>query len=146
MAGGHLPGLAGLAAFRHHAFPGTPATAVRDGYPVGTWVKNQRLAARAADQIVQRRQAGLPVASSAGALTEARRAALEEIDPGWCPVWDTGWQRCFRLVQNLLQNGGALPVAAGKVIVQGEDLGRWVAAQRQCGSSSCPHSNGSWRT
>ncbi|MFF3787487.1 helicase associated domain-containing protein [Streptomyces sp. NPDC001933] len=108
----------------------TPATAIRGGYPVGTWVKNQRFAARAADQIAQRRQAGLAVESSAGALTEARRAALEEIDPGWCPVWDTGWQRCFRLVQNLLQDGGALPVVVGKVIVQGENLGRWVAAQR----------------
>ncbi|WP_124723863.1 helicase associated domain-containing protein, partial [Streptomyces sp. ADI95-17] len=32
--------------------------------------------------------------------------------------------------QNYLQNGGALPATAGKVIVQGEDLGRWVAAQR----------------
>ncbi|MFC9759500.1 hypothetical protein [Streptomyces sp. NPDC056921] len=59
-------------------------------------------------------------------MTEARRAALEEIGPGW----DRGWQRCFRLVQNLLQNGGVLPMADGKVIVQGEDLGRWVTAQR----------------
>ncbi|MDV9195883.1 helicase associated domain-containing protein [Streptomyces sp. Wh19] len=116
------------AAVHGHLLP--PATAVWDGYPVGTWAKNQRYAARAADQIAQRRQAGLPVPSSAGALTEARRAALDEIDPGWCPVWDTGWQRCFRLVQNLLQNGGVLPVVVGKVIVQGEDLGRWVAAQR----------------
>ncbi|WP_371099280.1 helicase associated domain-containing protein, partial [Streptomyces sanglieri] len=107
-----------------------PTTAVWDGYPVGTWTKNQRFAARAADQNAERRQAGLPVENSAGALTEARRAALEEIDPGWCLVWDTGWQRCFRLTQNLLQDGGALPVAAGKVIVQGEDLGRWVTAQR----------------
>ncbi|MER5617485.1 hypothetical protein [Streptomyces sp. NPDC002215] len=63
-------------------------------------------------------------------MTEARRAALEEIGPGWCPVWDKGRQRCFRLVQNLLQNGGVLPVADGKVIVQGEDLGRWATAQR----------------
>ncbi|MFF1584884.1 Helicase associated domain protein [Streptomyces sp. NPDC058283] len=110
-----------------HLLP--PTTAVWDGYPVGVWVKNQRYAARAADANAQRRQAGLAVESSAGALTEARRAALEEIDPGWCPAWDTGWQRCFRLIQNLLQNGGVLPVA-GKVIVQGEDLGRWVAAQR----------------
>ncbi|MEU2674665.1 helicase associated domain-containing protein [Streptomyces sp. NPDC007164] len=116
------------AAVHGHLLP--PATAVWDGYPVGTWAKNQRFAARAADQIAQRRQAGLPVASSAGALTEARRAALEEIDPGWCPVWDTGWQRCFRLAQNLLQDGGDLPVAAGRVIAQGEDLGRWVTAQR----------------
>ncbi|MFE7477007.1 hypothetical protein ACFU98_39055 [Streptomyces sp. NPDC057575] len=51
-------------------------------------------------------------------------------DLGWCPVWDTGWQRCFRLTQNLLQDCGVLPVAAGKVIVQGEDLGRWVTAHR----------------
>ncbi|GGV97613.1 helicase [Streptomyces gelaticus] len=116
------------AAVHGHLLP--PATAVWDGYPVGTWTKNQRFAARAADQNAQRREDGLPVPSSAGALTEARREALEEIDPGWCPVWDTGWQRCFRLVQNLLQDGGALPAAVGKVIVQGEDLGRWVAAQR----------------
>ncbi|WP_406011735.1 helicase associated domain-containing protein [Streptomyces sp. NBC_00984] len=116
------------AAAHGHLLP--PTTAVWDGYPIGTWTKNQRFAARAGEQNAQRRQAGLPVASSAGALTEARRAALDKIDPGWCPAWDTGWQRCFRLVQNLLQNGGALPVATGKVIVQGEDLGRWVSAQR----------------
>ncbi|MFK4212742.1 Helicase associated domain protein [Streptomyces sp. NPDC030920] len=116
------------AAVHGHLLP--PATAVWDGYPVGTWTKNQRFAARAADTVVQRREAGLAVETSAGALAETRRAALEEIDPGWCPAWDTGWQRCFRLVRNLLQNGGVLPVAAGKVIVQGEDLGRWVAAQR----------------
>ena len=63
-------------------------------------------------------------------MTEARRDELDAVDPGWCPVWDTGWQRCFPLAQNLLQNGGALPVAVGKVIVQGEDLGRWATAQR----------------
>ncbi|MFE6497157.1 Helicase associated domain protein [Streptomyces sp. NPDC057748] len=116
------------AAVHGHLLP--PTTAVWDGYPVGTWAKNQRFAARAADANAQRREAGLAVESSAGALTEARRAALEEIDPGWCPVWDTGWQRCFRLVQNLLQDGGVLPVVVGKVIMQGEDLGRWVVAQR----------------
>ncbi|MEU9565400.1 Helicase associated domain protein [Streptomyces sp. NPDC048161] len=116
------------AAAHGHLLP--PTTAVWDGYPIGTWTKNQRFAARAGEQNAQRRQAGLPVENSAGALTKARRAALDEIDPGWCPAWDTGWQRCYRLVQNLLQNGGVLPAATGKVIVQGEDLGRWVSAQR----------------
>ncbi|MGW0963633.1 Helicase associated domain protein, partial [Streptomyces gelaticus] len=116
------------AAVHGHLLP--PTTAVRDGYPVGAWVKNQRFAARTADANAQRREAGLAVESSAGALSEARRVALEDIDPGWCPAWDTGWQRCFRLTQNLLQNGGVLPVVVGKVIVQGEDLGRWVTAQR----------------
>ncbi|MEU7134838.1 Helicase associated domain protein [Streptomyces sp. NPDC046261] len=107
-----------------------PATAVWDGYPVGTWAKNQRTAARLADTIAERREAGLPVASSAKALTEARREALDEIDPGWCPAWDAGWQRCFRLAQAHVQGGGAVPTAAGEVIVQGEDLGRWVQTCR----------------
>ncbi|MFB8035484.1 helicase associated domain-containing protein [Streptomyces sp. NPDC056004] len=39
-------------------------------------------------------------------------------------------QRCYRLVQNHVQAGGMLPVAAGDVVVQGKDLGRWVTAQR----------------
>ncbi|MFG2631290.1 Helicase associated domain protein [Streptomyces sp. NPDC048473] len=106
------------------------ATAVWDGYPVGTWAKNQRTAARLAQSIAERREAGLPVESSAGALAQARREALEEIDPGWCPVWDTGWQRCFCLVHAHVQGGGAVPTGAGEVIVQGEDLGRWVMACR----------------
>ncbi|WP_353962519.1 MULTISPECIES: helicase associated domain-containing protein [unclassified Streptomyces] len=33
------------------------ATAVWDGYPVGTWTKNQRFAARAADTNAERREA-----------------------------------------------------------------------------------------
>ncbi|MFI9235885.1 Helicase associated domain protein [Streptomyces sp. NPDC053079] len=107
-----------------------PATAVWDGYPVGTWAKNQRTAARLADTIAERCAAGLPVGSSAKALTEARRDALEEIDPGWCPVWDAGWQRCFRLAQAHVEGGGVVPTVPGGVIVQGEDLGRWVVACR----------------
>ncbi|MFD7499259.1 helicase associated domain-containing protein [Streptomyces sp. NPDC059832] len=65
-----------------------------------------------------------------GAMTEARRDEPDAIDPGWCPVWDTGWQRCYRLVHNHVQAGGTLPTATGDVIIQGEDLGRWVTAQR----------------
>ncbi|MEU7168002.1 Helicase associated domain protein [Streptomyces morookaense] len=106
------------------------ATAVWDGYPVGTWAKNQRTAARLADTIAERRAAGLPVGSGVGGLTEARREALEEIDPGWCPAWDAGWQRCFRLAQAHAESGGAVPTVAGEVIVQGEDLGRWVTGCR----------------
>ncbi|MEV4504704.1 helicase associated domain-containing protein [Streptomyces klenkii] len=116
------------AAVHGHFLP--PATAVWNGYPVGTWAKNQRTAARLADSITERRKAGLPAESSAKALTEARREALEEIDPGWCPAWDTGWQRCFRLAQAHVQDGGTVPTAAGEVIVQGEDLGRWAQACR----------------
>ncbi|GAA0499291.1 DEAD/DEAH box helicase [Streptomyces stramineus] len=118
----------GWAAVHGHFLP--PATAVWEGYPVGTWAKNLRTAARIADSIAEQRAAGLPVRSSTKALTEARREALEEIDPGWCPVWDTGWQRCFRLAQAHIEAGGVLPTVPGEVIVQGEDLGRWAQASR----------------
>ncbi|MFI5774940.1 helicase associated domain-containing protein [Streptomyces sp. NPDC051658] len=63
-------------------------------------------------------------------MTRARQEELDAIDPGWCPVWDTGWQRCLRLVQNHVQAGETLPTADGDGVVQGEDLGRWVTAQR----------------
>ncbi|MDI3424239.1 helicase associated domain-containing protein [Streptomyces luteolus] len=124
----------GLAAAREwasehgHFLP--PVTAVWNDYPVGNWAKNQRAAAKLADEVEARRAAGLPVESAAGALTQERREALEEIDPGWSPAWDVGWQRCFRLTQAHVAGGGSLPTAVGEVVVQGEDLGRWVTAQR----------------
>ncbi|WP_331740014.1 helicase associated domain-containing protein (plasmid) [Streptomyces sp. NBC_01005] len=61
---------------------------------------------------------------------EARRDGLDAVDPVWCPVWDTGWQRYYRLVQDHVQAGGTLSEAAGDVVVQGKNLGRWVTAQR----------------
>ncbi|MFF8423496.1 Helicase associated domain protein [Streptomyces sp. NPDC015680] len=107
-----------------------PTSAVWADYPIGVWAKNARAAARRAAENDELRAAGRPVPSAAGAMTQARRDELDAIDPGWCPVWDTGWQRCLRLVQNHVQAGGTLPEAAGDVVVQGEDLGRWVNAQR----------------
>ncbi|MFD7703140.1 Helicase associated domain protein [Streptomyces caelestis] len=107
-----------------------PTDATHQGYRVGIWLKNQRAAARKAAQIEQRRAQGLPVASSAGALPEGRREQLEEIDPSWCPAWPVEWQRCFHLVRLHLEASGELPTSPGEVVHQGEDLGRWVRAQR----------------
>ncbi|MGW1108038.1 helicase associated domain-containing protein [Streptomyces sp. NPDC002540] len=115
-------------AARGHFLP--PTSAVWADYPIGVWAKNARAAARRAAENEELRAAGRPVPSAAGAMTQARRDELDAIDPGWCPVWDTGWQRCYRLVHNHVQAGGTLPEAAGDVVVQGEDLGRWVNAQR----------------
>ncbi|MFF4053915.1 helicase associated domain-containing protein [Streptomyces chartreusis] len=56
--------------------------------------------------------------------------ALDEIDPGWCPAWEIGWQRCYRLALAHVRASGALPAGAGEVVVQGEDLGTWIAGQR----------------
>jgi hypothetical protein len=89
-----------------------------------------RAAARRARENEELRAAGRPIPSAAGAMSEARQDELDAIDPGWCPVWDTGWQRCFRLVQNHVQAGRTLPEAPGDVVVRSEDLGRWVNAQR----------------
>ncbi|MER5503138.1 Helicase associated domain protein [Streptomyces sp. NPDC002561] len=111
-----------------HLLP--PTTAVWKDFPIGVWAKNQRTAARRAAANEALREAGRPVASSAGAMTQARQDELDAIDPGWCPAWDTTWQRRLRLVQAHVRAGGALPAVAGAVVVQGEDLGRWVAAQR----------------
>lgn len=107
-----------------------PLDATHQGYRVGIWLKNARAAARKAQEIEERRAGGLPVGSSAGALSGERREQLEDIDPSWCPAWPVGWQRCFRLVRLHLEDGGELPTEPGTVVHQGEDLGRWVRAQR----------------
>ncbi|WTQ71429.1 Helicase associated domain protein (plasmid) [Streptomyces sp. NBC_00161] len=124
----------GLAAARgwaaEHGHLLAPLDAVFQGAAVGIWLKNARVAARKAQEIEQRRAEGLPVESSAGAMTRARREQLEEIDPSWCPVWPVTWQRCFHLVRQHLDTGQALPTVAGEVVRQGEDLGRWVTSVR----------------
>ncbi|WTV48451.1 Helicase associated domain protein (plasmid) [Streptomyces sp. NBC_00040] len=107
-----------------------PLDAAFQGAPVGIWLKNARVAARKAQEIEQRRAEGLPVESSAGAMTRERREQLEEIDPSWCPAWPVTWQRCFHLVRQHLDAGEALPTVAGEVLRQGEDLGRWVTSVR----------------
>ncbi|MFF4402437.1 Helicase associated domain protein [Streptomyces sp. NPDC001480] len=107
-----------------------PLDATHQGYKVGIWLKNARAAARKAAEIEQRRAEGLPVQSAAGALSDERREQLEDIDPAWCPAWPVEWQRAFHLTRQHLNEGGALPTKPGTVLRQGEDLGRWVRAQR----------------
>ncbi|WP_107439907.1 DEAD/DEAH box helicase [Streptomyces sp. NRRL F-5065] len=107
-----------------------PLDATYQGYRVGIFLKNARAAARKAQEIEQRRAEGLPVESSAGALSDERREQLEEIDASWCPSWPVTWQRCFHLVRMHLDAGEALPTEAGDVVRQGEALGRWVQSVR----------------
>ncbi|MEU7432521.1 Helicase associated domain protein [Streptomyces sioyaensis] len=107
-----------------------PLDATHQGYRVGIWLKNARAAARKAQENERRRAEGLPVQSSAGALSDERREQLEDIDPSWCPTWPVEWQRAFHLVRLHLEAGRALPTAPGDVVHQGEDLGRWVRSVR----------------
>ncbi|MEU2113845.1 Helicase associated domain protein [Streptomyces sp. NPDC019507] len=124
----------GLAAARgwaeKHGHLLAPLDATHQGYKVGIWLKNARAAARRAHDSEQRRAEGVPVQSSAGALSAERRELLEDIDPSWCPAWPVEWQRAFHLTRQHLEAGGTLPTEPGVVVHQGEDLGRWVLAQR----------------
>lgn len=109
-----------------------PVSAVTaGGFPIGVWLKNQRAAARTAVEAAVAHGQGQSVSPGGWGLSESRQDALDAIDPGWCPAWDTAWQRCCRLAKNHLDAGGTLPHGqAGVLIVQGEDLGAWVQAQR----------------
>ncbi|WP_425385398.1 helicase associated domain-containing protein [Streptomyces himastatinicus] len=107
-----------------------PLDATHQGYRVGIWLKNARAAARKAAENEQRRAEGLPVESSAGALSEERREQLEGIDPSWCPAWPVEWQRAFHLVRLHLEAGRELATKPGGVVHQGEDLGQWVRSVR----------------
>ncbi|MER5402626.1 Helicase associated domain protein [Streptomyces sp. NPDC002599] len=115
------------------------ATAIGEGgFPIGVWAKNQRAAARRTLHNAERRAAGETIAAT-GELPQSRLAALEDIDPGWCPVgWDVAWQRCFRLALAHVQADQALPKATGSLVVQGEDLGAWAAAQQLVWDSLLP--------
>ncbi|MFD3728770.1 helicase associated domain-containing protein [Streptomyces sp. NPDC058671] len=110
-------GLAAAAAWAAESGVGlaAPVDAELDGYPVGRWLKNQRAAAR----------------RTRAPLAPERRTALAEIDPDWCPEWSIDWQRAFRLAHRHVSAGGALPKDTGILVEDGEDLGRWAAAQRQ---------------
>ncbi|MFI2549168.1 helicase associated domain-containing protein [Streptomyces rochei] len=124
----------GLAAARgwaaEHGHFLAPLDATYQGYRVGIWLKNQRAAARKAQEIEQRRAEGPPVQSATGALAEVRREQLEDIDPSWCPAWPVEWQHAFHLVRLHLDASETLPTDTGDVVHQGEDLGRRVRSVR----------------
>jgi hypothetical protein len=103
-----------------HLLPG--AAVIWDGFALGTWLKNQRAAARKARENAARRANGETGLSYAGELSESRMEALTEVDPGWAPEWEISWQRSYRLILAHVKAGGALPAGVGKAVVQGEDL------------------------
>ena len=125
-------GLAAAAAWAadHHVGLAAPTDARHGDYPVGKWLNNQRAAARRAETLAHHHGAGTTAPDSATTpLTDRRRQALEDIDPGWCPPWPIDWQRHFRLAWHHRQTGGALPVKAAELVIDGADIGKWLAAQ-----------------
>ncbi|MFH8388009.1 helicase associated domain-containing protein [Kitasatospora sp. NPDC018058] len=58
---------------------------------------------------------------------------MEEIDPWWCPVWPITWQRAYATARQWwLEADGRVAWAQLPVdtVFEGEQLGRWVQAQR----------------
>ncbi|MBT2611414.1 Helicase associated domain protein [Streptomyces sp. ISL-87] len=107
-----------------------PVSAVWQGHPVGVWLKNARASARRTAESEQRQAEGLEPLPLAWSMPEERRAQLEDIDPAWCPAWPVAWQRAFTLLRRHIEASGQVPQAPREILIQGEDLGQWVRAQR----------------
>ncbi|MFJ4192079.1 Helicase associated domain protein [Kitasatospora sp. NPDC089509] len=107
-------------AAEHGGSLAAPARAAVGGYAIGAWLSGLRAAAEVPE--------GEP-----GALAPERRAALEEIDPWWCPRWPITWQRSYAVARQWwLESDGRVDWAQLSVETEfeGEALGRWVRAQR----------------
>ncbi|MFB7948940.1 Helicase associated domain protein [Kitasatospora phosalacinea] len=107
-------------AAEHHGSLAAPSRASIGGYAVGTWL------------VELRAQAEVPEGEP-GALPVERRAALEALDPWWCPAWPITWQRSYAaarawwLACEGVVDWTSLPV---ETAFEGEAIGRWVRAQR----------------
>jgi superfamily II DNA or RNA helicase len=60
-----------------------------------------------------------------------RAAQLAEIDPDWDCPWPLDWQRHYRVLADLVDADGSLPHIAPGVLMDGDDIGRWLQRQKQ---------------
>ncbi|WP_030622637.1 helicase associated domain-containing protein [Streptomyces sclerotialus] len=60
-----------------------------------------------------------------------RAAALAAIDPDWNPAWPIDWQRHYAAVRECLTGGAAVADLLPGDTVDGADVGRWLARQRE---------------
>ncbi|MGW2563888.1 Helicase associated domain protein [Streptomyces sp. NPDC001514] len=62
---------------------------------------------------------------------ETRAAQLAEIDPDWNCPWPLDWQRRYRVLADLVDADGHLLAIQPGVLFEGDDLGKWLARQRE---------------
>ncbi|MFI0192962.1 Helicase associated domain protein [Streptomyces sp. NPDC017082] len=62
-----------------------------------------------------------------------RAAQLTEIDPDWDCPWPLNWQRHYRVLADLVDADGQLPDIAPGVLMDGDDIGKWLQQQKQPG-------------
>jgi Helicase associated domain len=60
-----------------------------------------------------------------------RAAQLTAIDPDWDCPWPLDWQRHYRVLADLVDADGVLPEIQPGVLMDGDDIGRWLQRQKQ---------------
>ncbi|MGV9941125.1 Helicase associated domain protein [Streptomyces sp. NPDC003401] len=60
-----------------------------------------------------------------------RAQQLAAIDPDWNCPWPLDWQRHYRVLADLVDADGHLPNIAPGVLMDGDDIGRWLMRQKQ---------------
>jgi hypothetical protein len=60
-----------------------------------------------------------------------RAKQLAAIDPDWNCPWPLNWQRHYRVLADLVDADGHLPDIAPGVLMDGDDIGRWLERQKQ---------------
>ncbi|MER6153455.1 DEAD/DEAH box helicase [Streptomyces hirsutus] len=60
-----------------------------------------------------------------------RAQQLAAIDPDWNCPWPLNWQRHYRILADLVDADGHLPDIAPGVLMDGDDIGRWLQRQRE---------------
>lgn len=60
-----------------------------------------------------------------------RAAQLTAIDPDWDCPWPLDWQRHHRVLADLVDADGSLPEIQPGVLMDGDDLGKWLQQQSQ---------------
>ncbi|MFE2710305.1 DEAD/DEAH box helicase [Streptomyces mirabilis] len=63
-----------------------------------------------------------------------RANQLAAIDPDWNCPWPLDWQRHYRVLADLVDADGSLPDIAPGVLMDGDDIGRWLERQTQPGT------------
>lgn len=73
---------------------------------------------------------------------EERAEQLAAIDRDWNCPWPLDWQRHYRVLADLVDADGVLPVIEPVVMFEGDDLGKWLQRQKDPGTGrSCPPSS-----
>ncbi|WP_327270828.1 Helicase associated domain protein (plasmid) [Streptomyces sp. NBC_01224] len=60
-----------------------------------------------------------------------RAAQLTAIDPDWDCPWPLDWQRHYRVLADLVDADGVLPEIQPGVLMDGDDIGKWLEQQKQ---------------